>query len=299
MEVELIKIESLISSLVISSAILIPPTPPRHFTLTSGSASAPASVSRKKDASQLESWIGPSSSVLLEAGRSMLLPLVTPCGPLHGKHRCAEIPDQLIFHLLTSDFVFSGNLIMQYFTLYLKSTGYFTIPQINSIPTAMGAVNFFTMVTTGYVSDKVGSRAPACLVVGLFLIMNYTILSVWDVAHSAKMFAFIFCGVYGCFTPLLAGWCNEVCGGDQQKRALILGLMTSVGPAAVIPFQQLQFPTSQAPAFKSTHGWPSALAFVVALTVWCSVCIPLMQKYFSKRVQTDEYESEREVEAEN
>lgn len=54
------------------------------------------------------------------------------------------------------------------------------------------------------------------------------------------MFTFIFKGVYGCLTPLLADWCNETCGGDQQKRALILGLMTSAGTPVVIPFQQLQ-----------------------------------------------------------
>ncbi|KAH7021308.1 major facilitator superfamily transporter [Microdochium trichocladiopsis] len=192
-----------------------------------------------------------------------------------------------------------GNLVMQFFTLYLKASGLFSIPQINSLPTAIGAVNFFTMVSTGYVADKIGSRAPVCLFVGLMLVMNYTILTVWNVSHSAKMFAFIFNGVYGCYTPLLAGWCNETCGGDQQKRAFILGLMTSVGPAVVIPFQQLQFPSSQAPAFSATHGWGSALAFVVALTLWTSAGIPALQKYFSKRVQTDEFASEHEVEATN
>lgn len=87
------------------------------------------------------------------------------------------------------------------------------------------------------------------------------------------MAAFIITGCYGCFTPLLAGWANSVCGGDQQLRAFVLGFMVSLGQAVVIPFQQLQFPSSQAPEFKETHGWPSGLAFVVALTLFTGVGI--------------------------
>jgi MFS transporter, ACS family, pantothenate transporter len=190
-----------------------------------------------------------------------------------------------------------GSYVLQYFTLYLKSTGFYSIPQINSIPTCIGVVNFVTMLTTGYVADKIGNRGPVCLAVGVLLTMNYAILSAWEVSHGLRMFVFIFCGIYGCFTPLLAGWVNETCGGDQQKRAFILGLMTSVGPAVQIPFQQLQFPSSQAPAFRQTHGWPSALAFVVLLTIWTGVLIPIVQKFMMKRVQTDEIQSEAEVES--
>lgn len=172
----------------------------------------------------------------------------------------------------------------------------FTIPQTNLSPTAIGAVNFFTMVSTGYIADKIGTRAPVCL--GRWAAPSHELQHPHslDVPHGAKMFAFIFNGIYGCFTPLLAVCCNETYGGDQQKRAFILGLMTSVGPAVVISFQQLQFPNSQAPAFTRTHGWGSALAFVIALTLWTSVGTPALQKHFSKRVQTDEFASEHEVE---
>ncbi|KAK8122454.1 permease of the major facilitator superfamily [Apiospora sp. TS-2023a] len=188
-----------------------------------------------------------------------------------------------------------GSYVMQYFTLYLKSTHWFTIPQINNIPTALGAVNFVTMLTTGFVADKIGRRGPVCLAVGLILVFCYSVLAAWEVPHALRMFVFIAMGTYGCFTPLLASWCNECCGGDQQKRAFILGLMTSVGGAVVIPFQQLQFPSSQAPHFKATHGWGSALAFVIALTLWTGFGIPLIQKRQARKVQSDEYRSETEV----
>ncbi|KAH7128908.1 major facilitator superfamily transporter [Dactylonectria macrodidyma] len=172
-----------------------------------------------------------------------------------------------------------GSYAMQYFTLYLKSTGWYTIPEINNIPTCIGAINFLFMISTGYMADKIGNRGPVCFAVGSLLTFCYAVLTVWSVPHDLRMAAFILLGCYGCYTPLLAGWANEACGGDQQKRAFILGFMVSVGQAVVIPFQQLQLPSGQAPEFKETHGWPSALAWVVALTLWTGIGIPFLQKW--------------------
>jgi ACS family pantothenate transporter-like MFS transporter len=175
-----------------------------------------------------------------------------------------------------------GSYIIQYFGLWLKAEGRFSVPQINNIPTAVGAVNFVFMISSGYVSDKLGSRGPVCFAVGCLLTFCYVIYTVWDVPSGLKMAVFILTGCYGCYTPLLAGWVNSVCGGDQQLRAFVLGFMVSVGSAVVIPFQQLQMPSGQAPQFKQTHGWPSALAFVIALTLWTGFGIPLMQRTFDK-----------------
>jgi ACS family pantothenate transporter-like MFS transporter len=173
-----------------------------------------------------------------------------------------------------------GSYVMQYFTLWLKATGDYSIPQINSIPTSLGAVNFLFMMSTGYAIDMLGPkrRGAVCAAVGCLLIFCYAVMVVWDVPDRLKMAAFILAGCYGCYTPILAGWCNSVCGGDQQLRAFVLAFMVSLGQAVVIPFQQLQFPSGQAPEFKETHGWPSGLAFVVALTIFTGVGIDALQK---------------------
>ena len=173
--------------------------------------------------------------------------------------------------------------VMQYFSLYLKSTGWYSIPQINNIPTCIGAVNFVFMISTGFIADRLGGRALVCGVVGCLMIFNYAVLTAWDVPHKLRMAVFIMHGCYGCFTPLIAGWTNEACGGDQQKRAFILGFMVSVGQAVVIPFQQVQLASGQAPAFRKTHGWGSALAWVVALTLWTGIGLPLLQKWREKK----------------
>ncbi|RSL76792.1 hypothetical protein CEP51_009644 [Fusarium floridanum] len=177
-----------------------------------------------------------------------------------------------------------GSYVMQYFAIYLKSTGWYSVPEINNIPTCIGAVNFVFMISTGYIADKLGGRALVCGAVGSLMIFNYAILTAWDVPHKLRMAVFIMHGCYGCFTPLLAGWANEACGGDQQKRAFILGFMVSVGQAVVIPFQQVQLASGEAPEFKKTHGWGSALAWVVALTLWTGVGLPLVQRWRQKEV---------------
>lgn len=189
-----------------------------------------------------------------------------------------------------------GSYVMQYFGLYLRWTEDYTVPEINNIPTCIGAVNFVVMISTGYIADKLGRRWPVCLVVGCVLIFDYAVLAAWDVPHMFRMAVFILIGFYGCYTPLLAGWCNEACGGDQQKRAFVLGFMVSVGQAVVIPFQQLQFPSSEAPQFKETHGWGSGLGMVVALTLWTGVGLPLLQTWGQKRTEVVSRTHEDDIE---
>lgn len=150
----------------------------------------------------------------------------------------------------------------------MKSENY-PVTKISNIPTALGAVNFFFMVGTGFAADKLGRRGPVAVVVGTLLAFCYIVFVVWNVPSGLKMAAFILSGCYGCFSPMLAGWANSVCGGDQQLRAFLLGFMNSFGNGLVIPYQQYLFPSSRAPHFKESHAWISGLVSVVLLTLMC------------------------------
>jgi ACS family pantothenate transporter-like MFS transporter len=123
----------------------------------------------------------------------------------------------------------SGSYIMQFFSLWLTAEKRFSVVEINNIPTAIGAVNFFFMIGSGYAADAIGSRAPVTAVVGGLLTFCYIILTIWNVPAGLKMAAYILSGCYGCFSPLLAGWVNSLCGGDQQLRAFTLAWMVSFG----------------------------------------------------------------------
>ncbi|RDW77002.1 putative major facilitator superfamily permease-3 [Coleophoma cylindrospora] len=175
-----------------------------------------------------------------------------------------------------------GSYVMQFFGLWLKAEGY-SVVNINNIPTILGAVNFVFMLTSGYAADIIGSRVPVTAFVGCCLTFCYIIFAIWDVPSGLKMFAFCLTGCYGCFSPLLYGWVNSTCGGDQQLRAFTLAWMTSIGLALVTPFQLHLFPSSQAPAYAKTHGYGAALAFVVCLTLWCSAGLWYVQKVVAKR----------------
>lgn len=176
-----------------------------------------------------------------------------------------------------------GNYVMQYFGIWLKSEGKYSVPQINNIPTTMGAINWFFMVTTGYVADKLGRRGPVCLVVGCLLTFCYAVHNVSSANDKLRMAAFVLTGCYGCYTPLLAGWLNSVCGGDEHLRAFSMAFMVSVGMAVVIPWQQIRMPSGQAPDFQKTHGWIGALVFVIALALWTGFGIDFMQRVCESR----------------
>lgn len=176
-----------------------------------------------------------------------------------------------------------GSYVMQYFQLWLKSTGNYSVPEIDNIPTCIGAVNFVFMISTGYISDKLRRRGPVCFGVGCLLTFCYAVFTAWPDSVKFKMAAFILTGCYGCYTPLLAGWVNASCGGDQHLRAFVLAFMVSVGSAVVIPFQQVQFPSSQAPTFTETHGWASGLCFVIFLTVWTGLGIDFTEKIATRQ----------------
>lgn len=166
---------------------------------------------------------------------------------------------------------------MQFFTLWLKAQKTFSVPEINNIPTVIGAINFFCMIGTGFAADRIGRRGPVCFGIGLVLLFSYIVLTIGNVSKNLHMAAFFLSGSYGCFSPLLAGWVNSVCN-DQQLRAFTLAFMGSIGQAVVIPFQQYQFPSSQAPAYAGTHGYASALVFVVALILWTGFGIEFIEK---------------------
>jgi ACS family pantothenate transporter-like MFS transporter len=181
---------------------------------------------------------------------------------------------------------------IQAFTIYLRQQGY-KIVDVNNIPTAQPAFNVIVMFTTGWVSDKLKTRRPAFLAIGTVLTAAYAIMTAWYVPHALRITVFILCGVFGSFTPLMAGWINEACGGDEEKRGFILGFTISAGGAVQIPFQQVQWRSSIAPAYRESHGWPSAMVFVILLTLWTAFGIGLVQKWAEQR----DVEKKREAES--
>ncbi|KAK7533544.1 permease of the major facilitator superfamily [Phyllosticta paracitricarpa] len=191
-----------------------------------------------------------------------------------------------------------GTNVQTWMALWLKSekhadgSNVYSVPEINNIPTVVGAINFFFMVGSGAASDLIGSRAPVMAFVGSVMTFCYVVYVVWPTSTALKMAAFFLQGSYGCFSPLLSGWVNSLCGGDNQLRAFVMAFMMSIGNAFFTPFSQYMFPASDAPKYRKTHGYPAALVFVVALTIWCSLVMGLIERWYWRKqaAARDDYE---------
>ena len=127
------------------------------------------------------------------------------------------------------------------------------------------------------------------------LTFSFIIFTVWDVPHALKLFAFFLAGCYGCISPLLYGWVNSTCGGDQHLRAFTLAWITSLGLGVVTPFQLYLFPSSGAPTYRKTHGYVAALVFVVCLGLWTSIGMFFVERWAAKKAARKEVSPEGSV----
>lgn len=185
--------------------------------------------------------------------------------------------------------------MLQFFILYLKSFGTYTVTQVNNIPTAISAVNLIFMIGTGIVSDKMGRRWPVCLFVGCCLIVATAMLLSSNKDRAFRMIAYTITGTYGCFTPILSGWCNIACASQPYVRAVTIPFMIVLGTVVSTPLQQNIFPSDDTPYYTQTHGYYFALAFSIVLTLWTAVVIPQAEIFFTKREQRKHTEEENVV----
>lgn len=100
------------------------------------------------------------------------------------------------------------------------------------------------------VSDALRQRAGpmlACVGIGFSAALT---LAIWDVPAVLKWAAFLLQRAAVPYGPLAMSWANEICGGDAEERAVVLGAMNALGYAfnAWVPF--LTYPQVDAPRFR-------------------------------------------------
>lgn len=66
---------------------------------------------------------------------------------------------------------------------------------------------------------------------------------------SARWYAYLTSKAGVAYGPISLAWTNEICGGDAEERAIVIGVMNSLGYAfnAFVPL--LTFPATDAPFF--------------------------------------------------
>ncbi|RFU33978.1 hypothetical protein B7463_g2356, partial [Scytalidium lignicola] len=151
------------------------------------------------------------------------------------------------------------------FSLWLKAEGY-PVSQINIIPTAQSAVQLVTTVTFAMLSDYLRNRPFVMSISTFFGLLSSLLLAIWTIPSGLKWFAFFINRIAVPYGPLSMSWANEICGGDAEERAMVLGIMNASGYAFNAWLPILTYPAKQAPRFKKGFIF-STVAFVAQFVI--------------------------------
>lgn len=62
-------------------------------------------------------------------------------------------------------------------------------------------------------------------------LLSSILLAIWTIPVGLKWFAFFITRGSVAYGPLSMSWANEICSGDAEERALVLGIMNAAGYA--------------------------------------------------------------------
>ncbi|QQK42492.1 MFS pantothenate transporter, putative [Penicillium digitatum] len=174
--------------------------------------------------------------------------------------------------------MFSSNAIM---SLWLSSTGQYTVSQVNYIPTGIAGVGILTTILLGWYSDF--TRRPWH--VGVFLsctaILSGAIM-LRPPSTGAKFFALFLNGSQYAGQTVLFAWANAATGEDDAKRGVILGAMNTFATAVYMFWSLLFYSTTQGPDWR--EGSIAMICMGLALFI-TTIGICYLEKRNAQRVE--------------
>ena len=138
----------------------------------------------------------------------------------------------------------------------------------NVLPSAQAAIQLVASVVFSIASDTLRNRPIILTVVAFLGLLSSIILAIWNVPIGLKWFALFLNRAAVPFGPLSLTWTNEICGGNAEERAIIIGVMNALGYAFNAWLPVLTYPQTDAPKFH--FGWRfscGAFCFQIA-AVW-------------------------------
>lgn len=117
------------------------------------------------------------------------------------------------------------------------------------------------------VSDRIRHRAGIMSISTLLGLFAAACLAVWRIPLGLKWVAMLLLQrasvPYG---PLSMSWANEICGADAEERAVVIGVMNSMGYAFNAWVPLLTYPQVDAPTFRKGFVFTSC-AFVAQFAI--------------------------------
>ncbi|KAL0258621.1 hypothetical protein SLS55_006118 [Diplodia seriata] len=127
----------------------------------------------------------------------------------------------------------NGNMFAQpAFAQWLKASTdpKYSVGQINAYPTTTYAVAVVSTLIYAWSSDTYlkGSRWPPMIFAGIWNIIVYTSLAVWDIPDGWHWACYILAGLNSGLSGLCMSWAHEICAGDNEERAIVIGSMNQM-----------------------------------------------------------------------
>lgn len=135
------------------------------------------------------------------------------------------------------------------FSLWLKAQGV-SVAKINIIPTGASAIQLVLTVSLAIISDAIRHRARIMSISTVLGLFSALCLAIWTIPSGLKWVAFFLQRASVPYGPLSMSWANEICGADAEERAIVIGIMNSMGYAFNAWVPLLTYPQVDAPKFR-------------------------------------------------
>ncbi|KAH7629206.1 major facilitator superfamily domain-containing protein [Sordaria sp. MPI-SDFR-AT-0083] len=194
-------------------------------------------------------------------------------------------------YLLTALYIFfnngNGASGQPAFQLWLKSKGH-SITEINTYPTITAAITVITTLIYAWTSDTVfrGARWPPIIFSGLVNIVIYSSLAAWDIPDGWKWACFLLAGFGGGISGLTFAWAHEICGDDNEERALVTGTMNEMAYVIQAWLPLLIWQQVEAPVYHK--GYMTSIFIAVAMIATAFLIRFLHHKERAKKLIAEE-----------
>ncbi|KAK9465686.1 hypothetical protein V1512DRAFT_254176 [Lipomyces arxii] len=115
-----------------------------------------------------------------------------------------------------------------YFNLRLKSSHKFTVSQLNTIPTSASTVALVSAHVLGQSVRRYTYSFAWILAATNFPFKSAVMMTVWNIANSAKMSAFLISSAGAPATPLLITWSYEWFQDISATRGITIGTSNTI-----------------------------------------------------------------------
>lgn len=128
----------------------------------------------------------------------------------------------------------------------------YSVGQINSYPTTTYALAVVSTLVYAWSSDTflMGARWPPMIFAGIWNIIVYVSLAVWDIPVGWHWACYILAGLNSGLSGLCMSWAHEICAEDNEERAIVIGSMNEMAYVVQAWLPLIVWKQTEAPEYR-------------------------------------------------